>query len=67
MSRTITDEHIGVPFRIWTWVGSRNHVLGRGRMPQGMKYVFFGRGGYDAAFHHNSLTTCLHFTLIHVP
>jgi len=30
-----TTEPVEMPFRVWTWVGPRNHVVGRGLDPPG--------------------------------
>jgi len=54
-----TDESIEMPFRLWTRVGPRNHVLGGARIFPGERAVPFGGGApCDATFRQNSLTTC---------
>ena len=42
MSRTKTDEPIEMSFRLWTRVGSGNHVLGGGPDPPRGKCNFRG-------------------------
>jgi len=57
-----TVESIEMPFVMWTWVGTRNHVLvgvqpqGRGNFEEEVASVC----GCDAAFCQITLTACYH-------
>ena len=41
-SSTITAEPTEAPFGVWTRVGTKNHVSGRGPDPQGGQFLFLG-------------------------
>jgi len=42
VSPTKTEEPIDMPFRLWTWMGPKNHVLGGGPDPPQGKEQFGG-------------------------
>ena len=61
MSSIKITEPIEMPFRIWTWVESGNHVVGGGLDPTSRgKWAIWGTPPAMQAFRQNSLNTCLH-------
>jgi len=45
VSHAKTEELIEMPFRLWIWIGPRNHVLGEGPDPACEGAILRGKKG----------------------